>query len=122
MTAESSVELLVKAQSGDRDAQNEVLSRYLPRLRRWASGRLPAGLRSMLDTGDLVQDAMINALRNLNTLEIRTEGSLQLYLRRAVDNRIIDLYRRRARRPIRAEMPDDAVANTPSPLDLAIGA
>jgi RNA polymerase sigma factor (sigma-70 family) len=118
---ESSVDLLVQAQAGSLDAQNELLSRYLPRLNRWASGRLSPGLRSMLDTGDLVQDAMINALRNLNTLEIRSEGTLQLYLRRAVNNRIVDLYRRRARRPIREEMPEDAAAHTPSPLDLAVG-
>jgi RNA polymerase sigma factor (sigma-70 family) len=39
-----------------------------------------------------------------------------------VNNRIIDLYRRKARRPIREEMPEDAVADTHSPLDLAIGA
>ena len=119
--AESSVDLLIQAQAGDLEAQNELLARYLPRLNRWASGRLSAGLRSMLDTGDLVQDAMINALRNLNTLEIRTEGTLQLYLRRAVNNRIVDLYRRRARRPTREEMPEDAVAHGPSPLDLAVG-
>jgi RNA polymerase sigma-70 factor, ECF subfamily len=119
---ERSVELLAKAQSGNEAARDELLSRYLPRLTRWASGRLPTGLRSMLDTGDLVQDALVNALRNLNTLEIRDEGTFQLYLARAVNNRIIDLYRRKARRPIREEMPEDAVANTHSPLDLAIGA
>jgi len=113
---------LAKAQSGNEAARDELLSRYLPRLTRWASGRLPTGLRSMLDTGDLVQDALVNALRNLNTLEIRDEGTFQLYLARAVNNRIIDLYRRKARRPVREEMPEDAVADTRSPLDLAIGA
>src|SRR6185295_3236440 len=114
--------LLLKAQSGDDDALNRLLTRYVPRLRRWASGRLPSGLRTMLDTGDLVQDAIINALRNLNTLEIRTEATLQTYLRRAVKNHIIDLYRRAARRPIREEMPEDPVVRQASPLDLAIGA
>jgi RNA polymerase sigma-70 factor (ECF subfamily) len=120
--ADSSVELLLKAQSGDGEALNGLLTRYLPRLKRWASGRLPAGVRTMLDTGDLVQDAIINALRNLNTLEIRTEGALQAYLRRAVNNRIIDLYRRAGRRPIREEMPQDAVSMATSPLEAAIGA
>jgi RNA polymerase sigma-70 factor, ECF subfamily len=119
---ERSVDLLIKAQSGNEAARDELLSRYLPRLTRWASGRLPTGLRSMLDTGDLVQDALVNALPHLNTLEIRDEGTFQLYLARAVNNRIIDLYRRKARRPIREEMPEDAVADTHSPLDLAIGA
>lgn len=120
--ADSSVELLVKAQSGDGEALNGLLARYLPRLKRWATGRLPAGMRTMLDTNDLVQDAVINALRNLDTLEIRTEGTLQAYLRRAVNNRIIDLYRRAGRRPTRLEMPEDAASPAASPLEAAIGA
>jgi RNA polymerase sigma-70 factor, ECF subfamily len=120
--ADSSVDLLLKAQSGDGDALERLLTRYLPRLQRWASGRLPAGVRTMLDTGDLVQDAIINALRHINTLEIRTEGALQAYLRRAVNNRIIDLYRRARRRPAREELPADAVADGVSPLETAIGA
>lgn len=119
---DSSVELLVRAQSGDGEALNGLLARYLPRLRRWASGRLPAGMRTMLDTSDLVQDAVINALRNLDTLEIRTEGTLQAYLRRAVNNRIIDLYRRAGRRPARQEMPENAASPAASPLEAAIGA
>jgi RNA polymerase sigma factor (sigma-70 family) len=118
----SSVDLLIKAQAGDAEALNGLLSRYLPRLRRWASGRLPGGLRSMLDTGDLVQDAMINALRNLSALEIRTDASLLIYLRRAVQNRIIDLYRRSGRRPGREELSDDIAGHGPSPLALAISA
>jgi RNA polymerase sigma factor (sigma-70 family) len=121
VNVESSVELLAKAQSGDAEALNALLARYLPRLTRWASGRLPSGLRSMLDTGDLVQDAVINALQNLNTLEIRTEATLQTYLRRAVKSRIIDLYRRAARWPSREELPDDVAVRSASPLDLAIG-
>jgi RNA polymerase sigma-70 factor (ECF subfamily) len=76
----------------------------------------------MLDTGDLVQDAVINSLRHLNTLEIRTEGALQAYLRRAVNNRITDLYRRAGRRQTRGEMPEEIVAAGTSPLEAAIGA
>jgi RNA polymerase sigma factor (sigma-70 family) len=119
--ADSSVDLLLKAQSGDDDALNRLLARYLPRLRRWASGRLPFGLRTMLDTGDLVQDALISALPHLNALEIRTDGALQFYLQRAVKNRIIDLHRRGRRRPVREEMPDN-VTGGDSPLEAAVGA
>ncbi len=122
VNAEASVDLLMKAQSGDVEALESLLARYLPRLQRWASGRLPGGVRSMLDTGDLVQDAIINALRHINTLEIRTEGALHAYLRRSVNNRIVDLYRRAARRPAREELPEDAAAQGTSPLEAAIGA
>ena len=117
---DASVDLLLKAQSGDDDALNRLLARYLPRLRRWASGRLPWGLRTMLDTGDLVQEAVINALPHLNGLEIRTDHALQFYLQRAVTNRIIDLRKRGQRRPIREEIPDNVVAAGTSPLEAAI--
>ena len=120
--ADSSVELLLKAQSGDNDALNLLLARYLPRLRRWASGRLPFGLRTMLDTGDLVQDAIINALPHLNKLEIRSERALQFYLQQAVKNRIIDLHKRARRRPGREEIPEHVAAGGISPEEAAIGA
>jgi RNA polymerase sigma-70 factor (ECF subfamily) len=119
---ESSVDLLMKVQKGDGDALEHLLARYLPRLRRWASGRLPSASRSMLDTGDLVQDAVIRALPHLNTLDIRTDGALHAYLRQAVNNRIIDAYRRAGRRPAREELPEDAEAGNTSPLEAAIGA
>ena len=54
VNADSSVGFLVKAQSGDSHAANRLLARYLPRLRRSASGRPMLGLQTMLDTGDLV--------------------------------------------------------------------
>jgi RNA polymerase sigma-70 factor (ECF subfamily) len=120
--ADSSVDLLLKAQSGDEDALNRLLTRYLPRLRRWTSQRLPWGLRTMLDTGDLVQDAIINALTHLNSLEVRTERALEFYLQRAVKNRIIDLHRRSRRRPAREEIPEHIAASGASPQEAAIGA
>jgi RNA polymerase sigma factor (sigma-70 family) len=119
---DSSVDLLLKAQSGDEDALNRLLARYLPRLQRWASGRLPWGLRTMLDTGDLVQDAIVNALPHLKQLEIRTDGALLSYLRRAVKNRVIDLHKRAGRRPVREEIPDNAEAACASPEASAIAA
>jgi RNA polymerase sigma factor (sigma-70 family) len=119
---DSSVDLLVKAQAGDREALNRLLARYLPRLERWASGRLPAGARTMLDTGDLVQDAVIAAVRHLETLEIRHEGAIHAYLRQAVNNRLIDAYRRAARRPPQVDFPEHAASADASPLEGVIGA
>jgi RNA polymerase sigma-70 factor (ECF subfamily) len=120
--AHSSLDLLLMAQSGDSDALNRLLTRYLPRLQRWARGRLPWGLRTMLDTGDLVQDAVVNALPHLNQLEIRTESALQFYLQRAVKNRIIDLYKRAQRRPAREEISEHLTTPGPGPDEKAIGA
>jgi len=119
---DQSVTLLLKAQAGDNDALNQLLARYLPRLKRWASGRLPWGLRTMLETGDLVQDAIVNALPHLDKLEIRSERALFVYLQRAVKNRVIDLHKRARRRPVREEFPPDVPAGGVSPQEAAIGA
>ena len=119
---ESSFNLLRKAQDGDQVALNQLLERYLPTLQRWASGRMPAGIRSMNDTGDIVQEAVINALRNLSTLERRSDGALLAYLRQSVKNRIVDQYRRHNRRPPREELAEDLPAANTTPLDAAIGA
>jgi RNA polymerase sigma factor (sigma-70 family) len=119
---ESSVELVVKAQSGDSEALDQLLVRYLPRLRRWARGRLPWGLRTMLDTGDLVQEAMVKALPHLATLEIRSDRAVELYLQKAVSNRILDLRRRARRRPMREEMPEQVRAAGVSPQEAVVAA
>ena len=122
LKGDSSVDLLVKSQPGDNDALNQLLARYLPRLQRWASGRLPWGLRSMLDTADLVQDAVINALPHIKRLEVRNERALQFYLQKAVKNRVIDLHKRGSRRPQREEIPDDLASAAASPQQMAISA
>ena len=119
---DSSVDLLLKAQAGDNEALDRLLARYLPRLRRWASGRLPWGLRTMLDTGDLVQDAIIHALPHLRDLEIRSDRALEFYLQRAIRHRVIDLYKRGQRRPARVEIQESVAAGGLSPQEAAIGA
>ncbi len=91
--------VLDRARAGDSDALDALVQAYLPRMRRWASGRLPAAARGMEDTEDVVQDTVIAAVRNLDHVDVRGAGALQAYLRRAVANRLTDLYRRHARRP-----------------------
>jgi len=121
-SVESSVELLLRAQAGDNDALNGLLERYLPRLQRWARRRLPWGLRTMLETADLVQDAVINTLPHLGGLEIRSERAFEFYLKRAIKNRIIDLQKRNRRRPQRTEVPLEVVAAAASPEEAALRA
>jgi RNA polymerase sigma-70 factor (ECF subfamily) len=118
----STMSLLRRARTGDAGALNELLARYLPRLERWASRRLPPALRTMLNTDDLVQDAAIKAIARIDQIEIRSEEGLLPYLRQAVRNRIIDLYRRKNRFPPRDVFPADPLAPDPSPLEDAIGA
>ena len=104
---ESTVELLNRARAGDAPPSRPSSARCLPPLRRWARGRLPLGARGALDTQDLVQDTVLNALQRLDQFESRHEGALQAYLRQAVLNRIRDEARKLARRPAPSELDDD---------------
>jgi RNA polymerase sigma-70 factor, ECF subfamily len=117
----SSAELLDRARAGDGAALDALVEAYLPRLRRWATGRLPAGARDMLDTDDIVQDTVVAAVRNLDHVEVRGAGALQAYLRRALTNRLTDLYRRQTRRPRAGELDSNLPALGPSPLEEAVG-
>jgi RNA polymerase sigma-70 factor (ECF subfamily) len=122
MDADSSVELLERVRSGDREALDLLLRRYVPALRRWASGRLPYWARDMAETEDLVQDTVFKSLRHLKSFDYRHSGALQAYLRQAVMNRIRDECRRVGRRPPVDVLDTDAAHHGVSPLEAAIGA
>lgn len=121
LPSEATVELLLRVREGDAAALDELLERSIPRLRKWAHGRLPSFARDLHDTVDLVQDAVIAGIRRLGTLEIRHEGALQAYLRQCVRNRIIDIIRAHKRRPEAVPLSDDLIDDGTSPLALAIG-
>lgn len=117
----SSLTLLERAQAGDGDAIDALASRYLPRLKRWASGRLPRWARDGADTQDLVQETLFHTFKRIEGFEHRGEGALQAYLRQAILNRIRDRLRRAKRRPQLAPLDLEAEDKGQSPLDAAIG-
>jgi RNA polymerase sigma factor (sigma-70 family) len=117
----SSLTLLERAQAGDRAALDALMSRYLPRLQRWASGRLPRWARDVADTQDLVQESVFQTFKNIERFEPRGEGALQAYLRQAILNRIREELRRAKRRPARGELDSQVDDHVRSPLEEAIG-
>jgi len=114
-------ELLRRAKKGDEHALDTLMARYRPRLERWASGRLPRYARSLLDTGDLVQETLMKAFQGLDRIEVRGPGVFQAYIRQAILNRIKDQVRWARSRPA-AEMPEQLEDHAASPLEQAIGA
>jgi RNA polymerase sigma-70 factor (ECF subfamily) len=120
-TAETSLDLLERAKAGDRGALDQLVARYLPRLRRWASGRLPRWARDIADTEDLVQESMLQTFKRIDRFEVRHEAGLQAYLRQAVMNRIRDDIRRRGRRPSTDPLDSAHPDSDASPLEIAIG-
>jgi RNA polymerase sigma factor (sigma-70 family) len=120
LSDQPTVELIIRARGGDSAAIDAILQRCLPPLKRWAHGRLPAAARGHLDTGDLVQDAAMNAIARLDTFEPRHVGAMQAYLRQSVINRIRDEMRRFTRRPVSVELHEDFASEAPSPEEQAI--
>lgn len=118
----ATLDLLRLSRSGDERARDALLGRYLPRLRRWASGRLPMRARSLFDTADLVQETLLRVLQGLDRIEERGPGGFQAYVRQAVLNRIRDEVRWAARRPGPDGVPESLPDRSPSPLENAIGA
>ena len=117
-----SLALLARAQAGDRHALDELIRRYLPRLKQWVRGRLPDDCRGLSDTDDLVQETLINVVGALGTFEIRHEAGLQAYFRQALWNRLREEIRRANGRGAAVELQDTLVSPLASALDRAIGA
>jgi len=115
-----SVDLIVRAQSGDEAALNDLCAHYLPRLQRWARGRLPSWARGPLDTHDLVQDTFTHVVQRLGSFEPRHEGAFEGYLRQALLNRVRDQLRWAQRRPTEP-LEFDCADGRPSPMDEVIG-
>jgi RNA polymerase sigma factor (sigma-70 family) len=120
VSQETSLSLLSRAQRGDAVAMEALMGRYLTRLQRWAHGRLPEHARTLLDTDDLVQDALLNTFRRLDHFKPRHDGALLAYLREAVANRIRMEIRRRPTGADAAIDPDGLPSEQPSPIEQAV--
>lgn len=120
----STLDLLARVRAGDTDALEELCRRHRGPLRRWARGRLPRWTRDLRDTEDLVQETLLQTLRNVDSFEPRTDGALQAYLRQALVNRIRDEVRRVKRRAALGGAPEEGggiESPDASPLEEAIG-
>ena len=119
---DDTVQLIRRARLGDLDARERLFERHVPELRRWASGRLPRWARDAADTSDLVQDTIVQTLKNLDAFEPRGEAALQAYLRQAIVNRIRNALRKASGRPAASPLDSQMPASEVSPLEAAVGA
>jgi RNA polymerase sigma-70 factor (ECF subfamily) len=86
------------AKDGDQHALNELLARYLPRVRMAVMIRTGHMPKTSIDVDDLVQEVLINAIRNLDTFEARTEGGFTHWLMTIAINKIRDARRHEGRK------------------------
>jgi RNA polymerase sigma-70 factor (ECF subfamily) len=119
-SCDSTVEILKRAQAGDRSAALHLIERAAPAVTRWARGRIPQSARNDADTEDVVQDAVLKTLKGLENFQHRTVGGLRAYLRTSVINRIRDLIRASGRRGFTETLDDEVRDSQPSPLEAAI--
>lgn len=71
---ESTLRLVCAAQEGDPDALGALFQRYLPRVRRAVGARLRWPRGRLRDADDLVQEALLKALKSLPGFDVESDG------------------------------------------------
>lgn len=82
--------LLSKCHHGDREALNTLLEQHLPFVNEQVSHQLGIQLRQKVETGDIVQEAVVEFLRYAPRVRLSNENHLRALLCRIAENRIRD--------------------------------
>jgi RNA polymerase sigma-70 factor (ECF subfamily) len=80
------LELLRRAQAGDARARNEFIVRYYEPVLRMVRSLLNAELRAEMESGDVLHEAMIRAIKALPRFEVRTRPELVSWFAKLVEN------------------------------------
>jgi RNA polymerase sigma factor (sigma-70 family) len=113
----STIDLTLRARGGDQEALEALCLRCLKSLTCYAAGRLPPSVRGMIETQDIVLQAVQKGLSRLDEFDHRHQGALIAYMRRILKNLIIDHWRSAARKPIPVLLDDQQAATTRTPLE-----
>ncbi len=118
----NTTQLIRRYQGGDIAAREELLSRYLPLLKRWARGRLPQYARDLSDTDDLVQVTFMRAINRLDSFESERPGAFLGYLRTILLNLVREELRRRKTSPGAISLRESLPSPGPSAIEEMVGA
>lgn len=119
-------QLLTLAKDGDESALNQLCRVYSERVRWMVRLRMNKDLRSKLESMDLAQDVLINALHGLGDFTYKNEGDFIRWLSKIAENALRDnLDKLHAdKRNVRKELPLDGHRSTtsrfvgnPGPID-----
>jgi RNA polymerase sigma-70 factor (ECF subfamily) len=123
---EPSRDLVERARAGDRAAFDDLIRRNERRLASLVAARLGRELRSVEESGDVIQSALGEAVRALQRFEYRGEGSFLRWLSTLVENKVRhhlrDLHREKRGPAAVTELVDEPRARDPSPSEAARGA
>jgi RNA polymerase sigma factor (sigma-70 family) len=117
---QSTVELTIRAQAGDQAALEALCLRCLKSLTRYAAGRLPPAARGMVETQDVVLEAVQRGMFRLHEFEVRHPGALVAYMRTILRNLIVDYARTAVRRPLQVSLDEHQADRGKSPLECVL--
>jgi RNA polymerase sigma-70 factor (subfamily 1) len=88
LSATRSIELVRAAQGGDLSALDRLFGHYYERLRLIVRARMGTRLRDYLESGDVLQETFIVAVRKFDGYELRSKGEFLGWLARIAENKI----------------------------------
>lgn len=112
--------LFFRAKKGDLEAREKLWKKLRERLCRYAHGRLPKRLRSLMETEDVVQDALAQTFRRIDLFDPKHSGAFGVSLFTTMKNCLIDQHRRASRQPVEVGTATSLAAADLSPMEEAI--
>lgn len=90
----ATLHLVEAAQSGSKQATEDLFARYLPIVERIVSLRMGWKLRRFMDYEDLAQESLLAVFQSLDSFQHRSEGSFRNWVATCVERRIVDTVRK----------------------------
>lgn len=118
---ETTYRLFSRWRRGEEDALNQLCLRYEGVLRRFFHLRLPPGIRSVLETSDLVQETLVQTVQNLERFDYSQPRALARYFFTAARNRLCQERVSAARKPGFSALSIEPEDLRPSPLEEMVG-
>ena len=84
-----SLDLVRLAQRGELVALGELCARSYPRVQALVRQRLNPEMRAEMESGDLLQEAMLDAIRGFADFELRSQRELVGWFARIVENNLV---------------------------------
>ena len=111
MTEPDDIELISAAKRGERGALNALFERVGPKLLALIRLRLGHRLRGHVESGDVMQQTLLNAFRNIDQFRGQRQGSMMAWLGGIARNeiRIYARHLERKQRDVRQNVPLDDV-------------
>ncbi len=107
--------LVRRARGGDHAAMSALLERYQPRVLRIVRRRIGRDLRSRMESGDVVQDAMVEIIRSLGGFTPSDDRSFLRWISGVIENRLRNHARNAGEAPIHGLQPGTVEAASPGP-------